>query len=302
MKVAVFTLQNLQSILSALPDPTFVLTRSGRYAAVFGGKDHRHYHDGSGLIGKRMSEVLIAEKASWFAAEIATALASRALHIIEYSLSGSDVQGLRAEGPDETIWFEGRVQALDFPVEGEEAVVWVASNITGKNAAQQKLRHMSETDALTGLYNRRKLLETLDDRLGVFSRDRIPTAVLIFDLDNFKRINDESGHHAGDDVLVEIAGICRRNLRKTDLVARLGGDEFVVVMPGMAQEDAFPIAERLRDLVPVTLRRTLRQESTISAGLSEFWLPDRSSDDVLRRADAGLYMSKRAGRNRISAL
>lgn len=302
MKVAVFTLQNLQSILSALPDPTFVLTRSGRYAAVFGGKDHRHYHDGSGLIGKRMSEVLIAEKASWFAAEIATALASRALHIIEYSLSGSDVQGLRAEGPDETIWFEGRVQALDFPVEGEEAVVWVASNITDKNAAQQKLRHMSETDALTGLYNRRKLLETLDDRLGVFSRDRIPTAVLIFDLDNFKRINDEKGHHAGDEVLVEIARLCRQHLRQNDVVARLGGDEFVVVMPETCRGDALEIAERLRDHVPVSLRENLRYESTISGGVSEFWVPDRSSDEVLKRADEGLYLSKRAGRNRVSAL
>ena len=297
-----FTLQSLRSILSALPDPTFVLTRSGRYAAVFGGKDHRHYHDGSGLVGKRMAEVLAEEKAAWFAAEIATALASRALHIVEYSLSVSDTKGRQAEWPDEPAWFEGRVQALDFPVDDEEAVVWVASDITEKNAARQKLRHMSETDALTGLYNRRKLVETLDDRLDVFSRDRIPTAVLIFDLDNFKRINDESGHHAGDEVLVEIADICRRNLRKTDLVARLGGDEFVVVMPGMAQEDALPVAERLRDRVPVTLRRTLRQESTISAGLSEFWLPDRSSDDVLRRADAGLYRSKRAGRNRVSAL
>ncbi len=297
-----FTLQNLRSILSALPDPTFVLTRSGRYASVFGGKDHRHYHDGSGLIGKSMFDVLIEEKAAWFASEIATALATRALHIIEYSLSGSDVKGLQSEGPDEPIWFEGRVQALDFPVDGEDAVVWVASNITDKNATQQKLRHMSETDALTGLYNRRKLIETLDDRLGEFSRDRVPTAVLIFDLDNFKRINDESGHHAGDDVLVEIANICRQNLRKTDLVARLGGDEFVVVMPGTQQADALVIAERLRDRVPITLRQTLRQESTISAGLSEFWLPDRSSDDVLKRADAGLYMSKRTGRNRISSL
>ena len=296
-----FTQTQLFSILSALPDPAFILTRSGRYAAIFGGKDHRLYHDGSGLVGRSMFEVLKEDKARWFAGEIQKALESHALHIVEYELSGSDVKR-SGDGPDYSIFFEGRVQALDFLVEGEAAVVWVASNITEKNATQHKLRQLSETDALTGLYNRRKLIETLDDRLAVFAREQAPTSVLIFDLDNFKRINDEMGHHAGDEVLVEIAKLCRQHLRQKDVVARFGGDEFVVVMPETCRGDALEIAERLRDHVPVSLRRNLRYESTISGGVSEFWLPDRSADDVLKRADEGLYLSKRAGRNRVSAL
>jgi hypothetical protein len=207
-----FTQQQLASILSSLPDPAFILTRSGRYAAVFGGKDVRHYHDGSGLVGMSMFDVLKQEKAQWFADEVAKALRSRVLHIVEYQLCGSDVKG-SGDGPDYAISFEGRVQALGFPVDGEDAVVWVASNITEKNEVQCKLRLLSETDALTGLYNRRKLIETLDDRLAIFERERDQTSVLVFDLDNFKRLNDEMGHHAGDAALVEIARLCRQNLR-----------------------------------------------------------------------------------------
>lgn len=296
-----FTQQQLSSILSSLPDPAFILTRSGRYAAVFGGKDVRHYHDGSGLVGLNMFDVLKEEKARWFANEIEKALRSGVLHIVEYELSGSDVEGV-GDGPGEIITFEGRVQALGFPVDGEEAVVWVASNITEKNEVQHKLRQLSETDALTGLYNRRKLIETLDDRLAVFERERDQTSVLVFDLDNFKRLNDEMGHHAGDAALVEIARLCRQNLRQSDVIARFGGDEFVVVMPGTHRADALEIADQLRRNVPITLQQTLRYESTISGGVSEFGTPDRFSSDILKRADEGLYLSKRAGRNRVSAL
>lgn len=298
---SLFTQQQLTSILSSLPDPAFILTRSGRYAAVFGGKDIRHYHDGSGLVGLSMFDVLKEEKARWFAAEIEKALQTRALHIVEYELSGSDVKGA-GDGPSHSIFFEGRVQSLNFQVDGEDAVVWVASNITDKNEVQRKLRQLSETDALTGLYNRRKLIETLDERLDVFVRERTQTSVLIFDLDNFKRLNDEMGHHAGDAAFVEIARLCRENLRQSDVVARFGGDEFVVVMPETRRDDAVEIAEHLRKHVPITLRQTLRYESTISGGISEFGSPDRFSSDILRRADEGMYLAKRAGRNRVSVL
>lgn len=248
-----------------------------------------------------MFEVLKEEKARWFSAEIEKALESGVLHIVEYELSGSDVKGA-GDGPSHSIWFEGRVQALSFQVEGEAAVVWVASNITDKNEVQQKLLQLSETDALTGLYNRRKLIETLDHRLAIFERESSQTSVLVFDLDNFKRLNDEMGHHAGDTALVEIARLCRQHLRQSDVIARFGGDEFVVVMPGTHRGDALEIAERLRERVPIILRENLRYESTISGGVSEFDRPDRFSSDVLKRADEGLYLSKRAGRNRISAL
>lgn len=297
-----FSREQLYFILAALPDPAFILTRSGRYAALFGGSDHRYYHDGSSLIGQSVFDVLAHDKARWFALEIQKALVSRALHIVEYSLAGSDVKGLQDAGPDHPIWFEGRVQALDFPVDGEDAVVWVASNITEKNAIENQLRQQSETDVLTGLFNRRKLLNVLEDHFNLFTREHMPTSALMFDVDNFKQVNDALGHPMGDRVLVAIADACRETLRNTDFAARLGGDEFVVLMPGVRRGHAHLVADRLRRHISSRLVQTMNHSITISGGLSEFSFSDRSCSDILKRADDGLYRSKHAGRDQVTVV
>ncbi|WP_312365808.1 diguanylate cyclase [Ensifer sp.] len=300
MNEARFSRAQLSLILAALPDPAFILTRSGRYAALFGGSDHRYYHDGSNLVGQNVFDVLAQDKAQWFVREIGKALSSGALHIVEYSLAGSDVKGLEKTGPDHPIWFEGRVQALDFPVDDEDAVVWVASNITEKNAIEHQLRLQSETDPLTGIYNRRKLLDVLAVEFGLSAGSRVPTSLLMFDVDNFKAANDEFGHSVGDELLATIASVCRRALRSGDVLARLGGDEFVVLMPGTTRLEGEGIANRLRQKITAELRRTLAFAATISGGLTEILHSDTSIGDVLRRADDGLYQSKRTGRDRIT--
>jgi diguanylate cyclase (GGDEF)-like protein len=283
----------ISALLSALPDPAFILTRSGCYAAKFGGTDSRYYHDGSSLIGKKLADVLSDEKSAWFQAQIAIALASRGLHVVEYALAAADVKGIGSDGPVETIWFEGRVQQLPYQVMGEDAVLWVASNITASKKLEALLRMQSETDALTGLANRRKLMNSLTEHFELFVRYKAPTSVLIFDIDNFKTINDEHGHLAGDEAIIGTAEVCRRELRSTDFPARLGGDEFVVLMPHTGSEQALPIAQRLR------LRIAERAGATISGGLSEIRPGDLSYADVLKRADEALYRAKRDGRNRI---
>jgi len=295
-----FSHSQLYFILSALPDPCFILTRSGRYAAVFGGKDTRYYHDGSMLVGRNIHDMMQYEKANHFMREIEKALASRALHVVEYSLAGSDIKDLESAGPDHPIWFEGRIQALDFQIDGEDAVVWVASNITEKNAVENRLRHQSETDALTGFFNRRKLMDVLALKFELFRDEHIPTSVLMFDIDHFKTVNDELGHAMGDAVLQAIADICRRELRKTDFLARLGGDEFVVVMPATRREHGIAIANRLRQRIASEIGDTLKCHSTISGGLGEFEADDSTFEDIMRRVDEGLYRSKRAGRNQIT--
>ncbi|GEO83247.1 GGDEF domain-containing protein [Ciceribacter naphthalenivorans] len=297
-----FSREELHSILSALPDPAFVLTRSGRYAAIFGGSDARYYHDGSSLIGQSLFDVIAHEKARWFTLQVREALDSRALRIVEYSLSGNDVKGLEDSGPDAPIWFEGRIQALDFLVDGEDAVVWIASNITEKNAVEKRLRIQSETCPLTGVFNRRKLLEVLAQHFELFTRNRIPTSVLMFDIDNFKTINDHLGHQVGDHVLVAVADVCRQELRKCDYIARLGGDEFVVLMPATRHDHGIIVADRLRHLISSRLEETFKRICTISGGLTEFSPPDVSYEAVLRRADDGLYRSKRGGRDQVSVV
>ena len=302
--VSFFSIEQMAAILAALPDPAFILTRSGRYAAIFGGSDQRYYHDGAKLVGKRMSDLLHQEKAAWFLSEIAHALDTRALHVVEYRLAGCDVKGLESAGPEHTIWFEGRIKALDFPVDGEDAVLWVASNITERSALESQLRVLSETDSLSGMVNRRKLMTVLHEHYDTYVRYATPCALLIFDIDHFKHINDQYGHLSGDTAIQVTAGVCRAELRSTDIAARLGGDEFVVLMPHTTCEQAAPIAERLRVLVASQLRAlgTLGEGATISGGLSELLPGDASSEEVLKRADDALYQAKRSGRNRIELL
>jgi len=296
-----FSGYQLSALLNALPDPAFILTRSGRYLAIFGGIDARYYHDGSHLIGKTVRDVLTPDKASWFLKEIETALAWRALHIVEYSLVQGDIKGLATSGPSYRLWFEGRIQALDFPVDGEDAVLWVASNITARKEMEDQLRMLSEVDALSGLLNRRKLMSVLEEHFDTFERYATPMAMLIFDIDHFKRVNDEHGHLAGDVVIKTTADVCLRELRATDAPARLGGDEFVVLMPHTTCEQAAPIAERLRQRIAETLQALGRigDAVTISGGLACFRAGDGSCEDVMKRGDDALYQAKRAGRNRI---
>ena len=299
--LSLFSTEQIAALLKALPDPAFILTRSGRYAAIFGGTDARYYHDGSGLVGKSISDVLNPEKSAWFGGQIALALAGGGLHVVEYPLHRNDIKGMDSDGPDETIWFEGRVQALDHLVAGEDAVLWVASNITASKKLEALLRMQSETDSLSGLANRRKLMAALTEHYGMFARYQTPTSVLIFDIDNFKGINDQYGHLAGDKAIHATADVCRSELRATDFPARLGGDEFVILMPHTGCGQALPIADRLRQRIAEHLGAlgTLGAGATISGGLSEIHPGDTCYEEVLKRADDALYRAKHEGRDRI---
>lgn len=164
------SIEQMALVLDALPDPAFILSQSGRYVAVFGGKDARYYHDGSGLVGLYLSDVLNDEKTTYYLGIIQQALDSRKLLIEEYELSNKDVKGLPDEGPSQPIWFEGRIQALDFLVNNEPVVLWVASNISKRHKLELQLRQLSDTDQLTGLYNRRRLDRDLQLLFDTFSR------------------------------------------------------------------------------------------------------------------------------------
>jgi diguanylate cyclase (GGDEF)-like protein len=291
----------MAAILSALPDPAFVITRSGKYVAVFGGRDARYYHDGSGLVGQFISDVINPVKARWFLEQIDRALKTGALVIEEYELSNQDVKGLPDQGPEAPIWFEARVQALDFRVDDEAVVLWVASNISERHDLEIKLRELSETDQLTGLFNRRKLERDLALQYETFVRHSAPSAVMMFDLDNLKKINDSCGHHVGDEMLQAVADICRSELRKTDTACRFGGDEFVIVLPNTEYQQAVQFAERLRGLFRAELSRFSVEDviATTSIGVTAMTPSDRSYEDTLRRADYALYEAKDRGKDRV---
>ncbi|MBS0014707.1 MAG: GGDEF domain-containing protein, partial [Desulfobacterales bacterium] len=240
------------------------------------------------------------DKANWFLEQIRETLEQNRLRTVQYTLSANEVKGLeKAPGPDGDIHFEGRIQPLPITLCGERAVVWSARNISSQHELEMKLQRLSETDALTGIFNRRKFLEQLDMCFRKCKRYNRPTALIIFDVDHFKQINDEFGHSAGDEVLCRLTKNCAAQLRQTDSLYRIGGEEFAVVLPETNAENAYQQAERLRQI-----SEQLRMESrgsankiTISVGISEIAGTDASIEDVMKRADACLYKAKENGRN-----
>jgi diguanylate cyclase (GGDEF)-like protein len=193
-----------------------------------------------------------------------------------------------SDGADRCIHF--RYRFLDgFYV----AVFW---DVTEQRHIEAELHRRAATDGLTGLPNRRHLVETARTLMR-----SPPLALLMLDLDHFKAINDRFGHAVGDQALQAAAERCRRMLRDSDVIARVGGEEFAVLLPGTGRAIAAAVAERLREAIGRTplLVGDGRIDLTVSVGGTLVEPADTDLDAVLHRADQALYAAKAGGRDRI---
>ncbi|MEP5173700.1 MAG: GGDEF domain-containing protein [Erythrobacter sp.] len=162
----------------------------------------------------------------------------------------------------------------------------------------RKARELAETDALTELANRRRVMSELD-RLVVRAREQHQSlSVIVFDIDHFKSVNDTYGHPEGDRVLKQIAAIAMRQAREGDVVGRVGGEEFVWLVPGANGGQARILAERLRIAVSSGSSVGAMSPVTVSIGFTSL-IPGDASLSLFARADAALYEAKHAGRNRV---
>lgn len=172
-----------------------------------------------------------------------------------------------------------------------------------ERAAQRKIEQLAHFDTVTGLPNRALLTDRLGQSVSRARRDRTGVAVLLFDLDGFKGVNDTWGHAAGDRVLAEVGRRARGAVRASDTVGRLGGDEFLAILPDSTLGGALGVAEKLRDALvqPYPLEGGAIAHLSASVGVSLF--PDNGDEgEVLQRAaDAALYQAKREGKNRTVA-
>ncbi len=165
-----------------------------------------------------------------------------------------------------------------------------------------KLKELSITDPLTGLFNRRYFYDRLSEEIHRSERYNFVFSLAIFDIDDFKLFNDTEGHLAGDEVLKELARIAHRSLRSNDIISRFGGEEFIVLMPQTDKEEAFIVAERMRKNIKESFTRTwekfLHPTITVSIGISSFPEDGKDSENLIKNADLVLYKAKAEGKNK----
>ncbi|HYC45892.1 MAG TPA: EAL domain-containing protein [Burkholderiales bacterium] len=177
--------------------------------------------------------------------------------------------------------------------------LWLFEDITHERQTAEQLIYLAERDALTGLYNRHRFNEELARMIAEAQRHGSSLALLFFDLDDFKYINDTFGHRAGDAMLIRVAGEVAGQVRRNELFCRLGGDEFAILVPDISEEMLRALAERITRSI-ATVRFQFEGESlrlTTSLGIAVY--PDHADnpEDLIARADMAMYMAKEAGKN-----
>lgn len=180
--------------------------------------------------------------------------------------------------------------------------VGVLRDISEQVAIEAQLRELASTDPLTGLYNRRRFESLVNQEIRRSHRYGRPLVAMMFDLDHFKKVNDERGHACGDAVLVTFARCLSGGLRNQDVCARVGGEEFAALLPETTIAAGLDVAERLRLAVAeaVTLCDGHAIRVTVSVGISQLADWDDDHGTLFERADAALYASKQRGRNRVT--
>lgn len=173
----------------------------------------------------------------------------------------------------------------------------VAERTLALEKALEEVQQISITDKLTGLYNRHKLDEVLSENLNLAKRYSSTFGVILIDIDDFKAINDSLGHLVGDSLLIHLAKVLFRSLRKTDYIGRWGGDEFMVIVPQTAEKEIHHVAQALQNNVR-QYNFVAEQALCISMGATK----SKEGDDIksiIRRADDGLYQAKNQGKDSI---
>lgn len=198
---------------------------------------------------------------------------------------------------------ESKRESFDFDMAALLSLVGNnVSLILDKIRLFQETKRLAITDGLTGLYNRRYFYKFLDLEIARTKRYGSTFSVMLFDIDNFKQINDTYGHQAGDEVLLELANILRMISRGTDVVARYGGEEFIIILPNTTEQETITLANRIKTAVEKNIFVISSTESvkiTLSGGIASYPQNARDAKSLLIAADTALYSAKAAGKNKI---
>jgi len=212
--------------------------------------------------------------------------------IIEFGSSSVELNLCSRDGKIIPFYINGaRIESTD----SGSAIVGMGIDISYRQRLERELRERATTDALTGVYNRLKMEETLEQELRKSARYGVPLSIAMFDIDHFKGVNDTFGHDVGDDVLRLVAKVTARQLRDVDILARWGGEEFMIVATSTSEQEIAVLAERVRQAIASQEFPDVGRVSA-SFGFGQFRVGE-TQKDFLKRVDDALYAAKKAGRN-----
>ncbi|MFN8105120.1 MAG: EAL domain-containing protein [Acidimicrobiia bacterium] len=274
-----------RALLDAMPDAMLRFSRVGSFLDARRGVGFEWLPDTSEILGADVADVLAPGLAHRFVQAISAALPTSGVESFEFEVGTGE--GLRA--------YEARMVSS-----GSDEVIAILRDITDRKRAEEEARHLALHDPLTGLANRRLLLDRLEHAVGRLQRRPGSVAVLFCDLDRFKVINDTLGHTAGDAVLRIVTERLRETFRGDDTIARIGGDEFVVVVEDLDEPaDAALAGDRLQEALrmPITVSGA-DVFTSASIGIAVATVPGTSPEDLLRHADTAMYRAKDGGRAR----
>ncbi len=286
--------QRFEALLQAVPDLMFEIDRSGRYLNVWGGRGHQLAAPEKQLIGRSVTEIL--PKAA--AEEVMRALTEAELN---GHSSGRQIKLPLNQGE---CWFELSVARQSNENFADPVFIVLSRDITARKQAEEEIRNLAFYDVLTGLPNRRLLVDRLRSALAISARSSYYGALLFLDLDRFKILNDTLGHDYGDLLLIEVAARIKHCVREIDTVARLGGDEFVVLLEEVDEhaehtsQKVAMIAEKIRASLssPFFLKGN-EYHSSPSIGVCLYRDNEATVDTLLKHADMAMYQVKGSGRN-----
>jgi diguanylate cyclase (GGDEF)-like protein/PAS domain S-box-containing protein len=203
-----------------------------------------------------------------------------------------EIKNKRKDGNE--YWLEQNIVPIKDDKDDIVSFMSIGVDITAK----KQLEKLSSTDMLTGIFNRRKIEELLNIEILRSRRHQRNLSIIMLDIDYFKHVNDNFGHHAGDVVLQQTAEVIKKALRQSDMFGRYGGEEFLIICPETNKEEVMVVAEKVRNAV-ANFKFKIVEHKTISLGVAEFSDED-TLDELVKKADTALYTSKTNGRNRVT--
>ncbi len=299
-------------VFEAMPEPTFLIDKSGTYVEAWGGRDTKRHHNPSALIGLNQYQVLPADKAVWFSQVIVDVIESQTATEIEYNLDPNDLTCFEGiEGPTDTQHFS----ALVIPLPNTSLVLWTVRNITeykrtlDKLAQNQlELEKLTYIDHLTQIYNRYALDSLLPDAIELAKLELSGAALLMIDIDCFKQYNDSYGHIKGDRVLSSLGQTIRAWAKPSDLCFRYGGDEFLVFVPNTSDDEILSRAKQLQtDVKSLAIPHnasTVGNIFSITIGVQQYKLMPETmkAEEFIAIADKALFFAKSQQRGSIHQL